>query len=298
MLDVIGNIAGALIGKDSARNAAGLNRDMQREFAQKGIRWKVEDAKAAGLHPLAALGASTSSFAPVFQGDSLGQAIAQSGQDISRAQQATRTAQERREVEQAAAAQQAIANDRAGRVADSQIRLNDAQAQLALSEAHRRNFVGPPMPSGGDQGVAQSGVVVDPRYGASVSKPPDISTGRPGQPGLLSGPPSPLTRLYTFSHDGKNYNLRLPNTDIDALMENPISSAAIIYALNPEVGPLVIKGLIDSHTRQYGKWGREGRESHKRPFDLKWEHGGNPFKPWVGEIGEWMWDLRPQPKWR
>lgn len=37
---------------------------LQREFAQNGIRWRVDDAKAAGLHPLAALGASGSSYSP------------------------------------------------------------------------------------------------------------------------------------------------------------------------------------------------------------------------------------------
>lgn len=38
------------------------NLQQQREFAQSGVRWKVADAQAAGLHPLAALGAQTSSF--------------------------------------------------------------------------------------------------------------------------------------------------------------------------------------------------------------------------------------------
>lgn len=37
---------------EQIRNADAI----QREFAQQGIRWKVEDAKAAGLHPLYALG--------------------------------------------------------------------------------------------------------------------------------------------------------------------------------------------------------------------------------------------------
>lgn len=41
----------------------------QREFAQQGIRWKVADAQAAGLHPLAALGAQTSSFSNVVGAD-------------------------------------------------------------------------------------------------------------------------------------------------------------------------------------------------------------------------------------
>lgn len=91
-----GSLIGGIINKDASRKAAGLNRDMQREFAQNGIRWKVADAKAAGLHPLAALGASTTSFSPSFVGDtSMGQAMANIGQDISRSIQATRTAQER-----------------------------------------------------------------------------------------------------------------------------------------------------------------------------------------------------------
>lgn len=36
----------------------------QKEFAQMGIRWRMEDAKAAGLHPLSVLGASGASYSP------------------------------------------------------------------------------------------------------------------------------------------------------------------------------------------------------------------------------------------
>lgn len=41
---------------------------LQREFAQNGIRWRVEDAKAAGLHPLAAIGAAGASASPISVG--------------------------------------------------------------------------------------------------------------------------------------------------------------------------------------------------------------------------------------
>lgn len=41
----------------------------QREFAQNGIQWRVADAKAAGIHPLAALGAQTMSYEPQYVGD-------------------------------------------------------------------------------------------------------------------------------------------------------------------------------------------------------------------------------------
>lgn len=77
---------------------AAQNIAAQREFAQHGIRWKVEDAKAAGLHPLAALGAQTSSFSPVSigsSGDGGADSFASAGQDIGRAVKAAQTAQER-----------------------------------------------------------------------------------------------------------------------------------------------------------------------------------------------------------
>lgn len=37
------------------------NYETAKEFAQKGVQWRVSDAKAAGLHPLAALGVNTAS---------------------------------------------------------------------------------------------------------------------------------------------------------------------------------------------------------------------------------------------
>lgn len=37
----------------------------QERFAKHGLQWKVQDAKQAGLHPLAAIGANTHSFSPM-----------------------------------------------------------------------------------------------------------------------------------------------------------------------------------------------------------------------------------------
>lgn len=87
---------GAKNSADATNRANVANEEMQREFAQNGLRWKVEDAKAAGLHPLAALGASGYSASPSHVGDtSMGNAIAQSGSDISRAITAGSTRNER-----------------------------------------------------------------------------------------------------------------------------------------------------------------------------------------------------------
>lgn len=107
LLGPIASLAGGVLGflgqqDANAANAAAAQRniDLQREFAQQGIRWKVEDAKAAGIHPAAALGASTTSFSPVSIGASnpmggMSSALASMGQDVSRAINATRTSQER-----------------------------------------------------------------------------------------------------------------------------------------------------------------------------------------------------------
>lgn len=99
-------LIGGLMGQDAAdadrasrERMAAQNIAMQREFAQQGIRWKVEDARAAGVHPLYALGASSHSFAPVSIGGSsgspMGAALASMGQDVGRAVNAASTPTER-----------------------------------------------------------------------------------------------------------------------------------------------------------------------------------------------------------
>lgn len=100
------SLIGGLMGRDSQKEANEINQQnalrqeaLQREFAQTGIQWKVEDAKKAGIHPLYALGANTVNYAPHQIGHvaetALPNAIAQSGQDISRAVNATRTQEQR-----------------------------------------------------------------------------------------------------------------------------------------------------------------------------------------------------------
>lgn len=75
------------------------NQAMQKEFAQMGIRWRVEDAKAAGLHPLAALGATGASASPSFQftadQPTKSEFFSKMGQNLSRAVSAVETREER-----------------------------------------------------------------------------------------------------------------------------------------------------------------------------------------------------------
>lgn len=95
---ILGNSAQEKANAQSL-SIAQQNMELQKQFAKNGIRWRAEDAKKAGIHPLYALGAQTTSYAPVaFSAgatDSLANSIGNMGQDLSRAAYATMTDEER-----------------------------------------------------------------------------------------------------------------------------------------------------------------------------------------------------------
>lgn len=111
LLGTAASVGGDYLAMQAAEKQAGKNRThqdevnaanyaMQKEFAQQGIRWKVEDAKAAGLHPLAAIGASGASASPSFQvpgneGAPRSEFYSRMGQNVSRAISATSTLEEK-----------------------------------------------------------------------------------------------------------------------------------------------------------------------------------------------------------
>lgn len=92
-LPLLGSIGSSIAGWFGAQEQnktqmemAQRNIDLQREFATTGIQWRVRDAKKAGVHPLYALGANTTSFSPVSVGTVNEMApFANMGQDLSRA---------------------------------------------------------------------------------------------------------------------------------------------------------------------------------------------------------------------
>lgn len=103
---VIGAVAGHMLNKAASKSAAkdqaalnDQNYEAQKEFAQHGIRWKVEDAKAAGIHPLYALGSATNPFSASYASSSAPQSDvsqwANLGSNIGRAVAAKQTNMER-----------------------------------------------------------------------------------------------------------------------------------------------------------------------------------------------------------
>lgn len=124
------------------------NTATQKEFAQHGIRWRVEDAKAAGIHPLYALGAQTQSFSPIHVGTD----FAGMGQDISRAIDATRTSGERADARLAA-----LTLERA------ELENDLLRSQILGSKAALLQQVGPAFP-GGAPGPADNRASVGDTY--------------------------------------------------------------------------------------------------------------------------------------
>lgn len=88
-------IFGGKSAQDSAEEIARQNIANQRDFAQNAVSWKVADARRSGISPLAALGASTSSFSNIAGSSALGDSISDAGQDLGRAVNASQSGESR-----------------------------------------------------------------------------------------------------------------------------------------------------------------------------------------------------------
>jgi len=138
MLGEIISAGANLIGGIMGNNQAKAQTRLQKQFAQEGIQWKVEDAKKAGVSPLFALGAPTHSYSPVNVG-ALPNSIAAAGQDIGRA--VASTADNTTRLDAYTKAAQALALQKTG--LENEL--------LATQIAKTRQSVTPPMPGNRDR---------------------------------------------------------------------------------------------------------------------------------------------------
>lgn len=138
---ILSNISGSKQSKAQRSHETYLSDKqtaLQREFAKSGVQWKVEDAKKAGVHPLAALGANTISYSPQQVGTSgpiVDNSYANMGQDISRAVMASANRKQR-----------SIEAVTSARVADAQIKNMELKNALLEKELNAPSQIPPNIP--------------------------------------------------------------------------------------------------------------------------------------------------------
>lgn len=178
------------------REIAERNFKFQLDAAQQGIRWKVADAQAAGIHPIYALGAPTFSPSPVsisgvdIPRDDSHQYLRSMGQNLGRAIAATQTEEERKFSAYEMIRQQqelekgSLEND----LIRSQIRRNDAAT-------------GPSFPAiRGASPMASQGDVR--KYGAFDPTAPEVNNSVPGAAYITAGPGHPSADMIRMPDGG------------------------------------------------------------------------------------------------
>lgn len=208
--------------KNAADHAARANYAQQKEFAQSGIQWKVEDAKKAGIHPLAALGASTPTTGGTHTvgggGSDLGSGLAAMSQTVGRAIQASSTADQR------------TMTNLSIRNAETELAGKELDNQIKQSQLNQMNSVGPAFPSANDphmiegQGDALPGVRITPSESAASEK---------GRPGIQAGAINSLR--YTRESNG-NIGVA-PSKDMKEAIEDDVIGENLWHLKNRLIPP-------------------------------------------------------------
>jgi len=215
---IVGGI-GAALGLDSASK----DRKYQKQFAQNQIQWRVADAKAAGVHPLYALGASVTPYTSVGDGGA-GASMSALGQDISRAKMATLDRREREAAANAAAldARMRMENERAR--TKSEIMESAARTDLIRSQIARLNSaqVGPPQPA------------LESSMGGRVEPQPSRPTiGHPNNP---ARDPGSITE-YRFSQLPNGDLVPVPSTDWQGMVDEMFSPQGMGWTWRNNIVP-------------------------------------------------------------
>lgn len=248
--------------RDAQREANDANLAAQREFAQKGIQWRAEDARLAGLHPLAAIGSAGASFSPSFQvagggsgyraaADLARSMMGEHGQNTGRAGRAGLTDEER-EIHALRVRRMELENA----LLEGQ---NAAQWASIMGQPDTRPAPGAPVavaPKGdGQAGAGAAGIRVRP--GALTAPPGQIKavpsesiSSRPGELGLEAAR-SPAFKEYSVSNRS---SWLLPNSQVSEALEGAGEFAA----------PVLLGGMYANH---YIDRLRDWRDSRRAAID-------------------------------
>lgn len=261
---VVTSLLGGKESRDANEEAISRAEAFQREFAQHGVRWRVEDAKAAGVHPVYALGAQLPAASPIAFADSMGPAISEAGQNIASGIAARGTRQDRLLAQYTLAAAKAQLRE-----SDARIGLLEAETALARNQA----IAAKPFPSLGDDGFLE-GQVVDEAKAAEAARglvevsPAVMPSRSKVDSGLVAGTPAGMRE---FELPG-GFKVLLPSESQGTMSEAVESVSESI---------LTQYGVLAENVRHYGwNWFFQFLDRYLVP--------GN----WMGTPGQQGWGSR------
>lgn len=213
-----------LLGSGRPENVAARKKkeaeDLQREFAKNGLQWRIEDAKKAGIHPLAALGFQGPSASPIIIDEGPAQGpppdpntnfAIQMGSNFGRAMMSSATREERM-LQQLNLASMHL--DIEGKALDNQIR---------ASQLRNIRQTGPAMPSPLDQeGSTSMG------QGNFQVKPSQATSTTRGAPHQQAGAIADMG----FARTSDGGYIPVPSTDIKERIEDNIFHEATHFLRN------------------------------------------------------------------
>lgn len=240
---VVGDIAGALMNKRAAdKQHQFLNHQEQRAYQWKAnqLQTMVKDAKAAGIHPLAALGGNVSYGSPASVGTAPVADMRGMGQSIGRAVAATATNHERK-------------------MMDLQLEnqtLDNEMKRLQVTQERRRlaGQVGPGMP---DQ---------------VETIPSQVTSHAKGHPQLEAG----SITSTGFARTAQGGLTPIPSRDVKERIEDQFIPETIWAAQN-YIGPMLGDRRNRPPNKLlppgYADWKWSTRDFQWKPVRKKWESG-------------------------
>lgn len=206
------SLIGGILGDKKDDKRAARQEQLQKDFAQQGIRWRVADAKAAGIHPLFAMGAQVPTYSPTnFVGSNLAASVGAAGQDIGRAIDATRSGPARIEA----------------RLGALTVRRAELENDLLASQIARLNQTpNPSFPVGGTRALPGQGnsPLVD-------VVPQEVTATPPGRPQVEPG------QVPDVGHSRSNTGYPVtPSSDVKQKVEDNIIQE-ITWAIRNNILP-------------------------------------------------------------
>lgn len=178
--------------------------DWQKELARNGIQMRVADAKAAGLHPLYALGAPAFNPSPInvgqadssqLHGPGVSDALAKMGQGVERAASAFKKPEEK-----------ALNELQRAQIENLQLQREHIAAQTEHTRAQTASILAR-VGQGGAPGVSN-----DPVLGSHQLKPAEVTSATPGQDHRTAGPDSAANTYFRLPG---GLTTALPNKDLN-----------------------------------------------------------------------------------